>query len=307
MRVKNAPTTLNFEIEVNFVAFIFLGEHPAIEYALDINCSTTIVTNSKIRVTNEFLTLSSITPNDREHLDHSCLWLTRIDLPNNVKNQLQSVGNMVANMASFRPAKSTTNIEIKHPKAIPNLNNDTIQEASSLVILKVESSAINFGIIGDVHPSNIPTVKWAKLAIFVQHFYQRYNPRNFCSFFYHFSYPRMPPRKTSRSWSRASASLTRKWRIVAARTIAFEYKLPNILHDRGRTTSGFNRRTRRTIRGFDRVRRYTRAIITSSYKSRDYETKRKQSSKVNDPHRNWKDTKILEYFRRKNLEKKFRI
>lgn len=103
-----------------------------------------------------------------KHSENSDFIFTRIDGFHILNNQLRQVGIIVSNIEIFLPRKSTMNIERKQPNAVPSFNEDTIQEASSIAILKGKSSTEDFVIIGDVHSKNRPVFNWAKHTVLMQ-------------------------------------------------------------------------------------------------------------------------------------------
>lgn len=84
---------------------------------------------------------------------------------------------MEQSIAPFLPTNSMRNTEKKQPKVIPSFNKDTAQDASFMVMFADESSSSSFGIMGDVHPRNMPTLSWARLTVFEQHSVNVVNPR----------------------------------------------------------------------------------------------------------------------------------
>lgn len=93
---------------------------------------------------------------------------TRIDGFHIPSNQLRQVGIIVTNIEIFLPRKSTMNIERKQPNAVPSFNKDTIQEASSIAILKGKLSTEDFVIICDVHSKKRPAFNWIKHTVLIQ-------------------------------------------------------------------------------------------------------------------------------------------
>lgn len=103
-----------------------------------------------------------------KHSESSDFIFTRIDGFHILNNQLRQVGIIVSNIEIFLPRKSTMNIERKQPNAVPSFDKDTIQEASSIAILKGKSSTEDFVITGNVHSKNRPAFNWAKHTVLMQ-------------------------------------------------------------------------------------------------------------------------------------------